>query len=82
MKTFFLQPSSLTVREIADLTGAVPRDGARLDVVVTGVAALDRARPSDLVFMDNTKYLDRLAATRAGVCLANGPFRGAGAAGR
>ena len=49
MRTFFLQPSSLTVRQIVDLTGAVPRDGARLDLVVTGIAALDRARSSDLV---------------------------------
>jgi UDP-3-O-[3-hydroxymyristoyl] glucosamine N-acyltransferase len=74
MRTFFLQPSSLTVRQIADLTGAVPRDGARLDLVVTGIAALDRARPSDLVYMDNTKYRDRLATTRAGVCLTTDRF--------
>jgi UDP-3-O-[3-hydroxymyristoyl] glucosamine N-acyltransferase len=74
MSTFFPQPSGLTVREIADLTGAVPREGARLDIVVTGVAALDRARPSDLVFMDNAKYLAPLAATRAGVCFANDHF--------
>ena len=42
--------------------------------VVTGIAALDRARPSDLVFLDNAKYLDRLAATRAGVCLTTERF--------
>jgi UDP-3-O-[3-hydroxymyristoyl] glucosamine N-acyltransferase len=74
MRTFFLQPSSLTVREIADLTGAIPRDGARLDLVVTGIAALDRARPSDLVYMDNPKYRDPLATTRAGVCLTTDRF--------
>jgi UDP-3-O-[3-hydroxymyristoyl] glucosamine N-acyltransferase len=74
MNTFFPQPSGLTVREIADLTGAVPRDGARLDLVVTNVAALDRARPSDLAFMDNVKYLDPLAATRAGVCFTTERF--------
>ena len=51
MNTFFPQPVGLTVREIADLTGAIPRAGARLDAVVTGVATLERARPSDLVFM-------------------------------
>ena len=74
MKTFFLQPSSLTVREIANLTGAVPRDGARLDLVVTGIAALDRARSSDLMYLDNTKYGDRLATTRGGVCLTTDRF--------
>jgi UDP-3-O-[3-hydroxymyristoyl] glucosamine N-acyltransferase len=74
MNTFFPQPVGLTVREIADLTGAIPRAGARLDAVVTGVATLERARPSDLVFMDNNKYLDPLAATRAGVCLMSDHF--------
>jgi UDP-3-O-[3-hydroxymyristoyl] glucosamine N-acyltransferase len=74
MSTFFPPSSGLTVRQIADLTGAAPRDGARLDTVVTSVAALDRARPSDLVFMDHVKYLGALTATRAGVCLANDRF--------
>jgi UDP-3-O-[3-hydroxymyristoyl] glucosamine N-acyltransferase len=74
MSTFFPPATGLTVREIAGLTGAVPREGARLNVVVTSVAALDRARPSDLVFMDNAKYLGAMAATRAGVCLANEHF--------
>src|SRR4051812_38337556 len=74
MSTFFPPSSALTVRQIADLTGAVPRDGARLDLVVASVAALDRARPSDLTFMESVKYLGALAATRAGVCLANDRF--------
>jgi UDP-3-O-[3-hydroxymyristoyl] glucosamine N-acyltransferase len=74
MHTFFPPQSGLTVREIADLTGAVPRDGARLDFVVTGIAALDQARPSDLVYMDNSRYLAPLAATRAGVCLTTEQF--------
>jgi UDP-3-O-[3-hydroxymyristoyl] glucosamine N-acyltransferase len=71
---FFRQPSGLTVGEIAALTGAVPREGARLDLVVSGIAALDRARPADIVFIDNLKYADALAATRAGVCLASDKF--------
>jgi UDP-3-O-[3-hydroxymyristoyl] glucosamine N-acyltransferase len=69
MTRFFPQPSGLTVAEIAALTGAVPRQGARLDCVVSGIAALEGARPSDLVFVDSPKYSDRLAATRGGVCL-------------
>ena len=74
MAQFFPQPSGMTVREIAALTGAVPRDGARLDHVVTGIAALERARSGDLTFLDNAKFLDRLAATRAGVCLTSENF--------
>jgi UDP-3-O-[3-hydroxymyristoyl] glucosamine N-acyltransferase len=74
MRTFFPPTSGLTVREIVELTGAIPRTGARLDVVVTGIAALDRAGAADLVYADNVKYLDRLAATRAGVCLTTDRF--------
>jgi UDP-3-O-[3-hydroxymyristoyl] glucosamine N-acyltransferase len=74
MNRFFPQPTALTVREIAELTGAVPRTGARLDLTVTGIAALDRARPSELVYIENAKYRDRLAATRAGVCFATDRF--------
>src|SRR4051812_47252813 len=74
MNIFFPQPTGLTVREIADMTGAIPSEGARLDLVVTNVATLDRARPSDLVFMDNAKYLGAMVATRAGVCFANEHF--------
>jgi UDP-3-O-[3-hydroxymyristoyl] glucosamine N-acyltransferase len=73
-QTFLPQPTGLTVREIAALTGAVPREGAKLNCLISGVAALDRARPSDLVFLDSAKYLDRLAGTRAGVCITTERF--------
>jgi UDP-3-O-[3-hydroxymyristoyl] glucosamine N-acyltransferase len=69
MTQFFQQPSGLSVREVAALTGAAPRGGAPLDGVILGIAGIERARRSDLVFVDNAKYLDRLAATRAGFCL-------------
>jgi UDP-3-O-[3-hydroxymyristoyl] glucosamine N-acyltransferase len=66
---FFTEPSSLTAGEIAGLTGAAPRPGARLDAVVKGIAALDRARPTDIVFLDSDRHAGRLATTRAAVCL-------------
>jgi UDP-3-O-[3-hydroxymyristoyl] glucosamine N-acyltransferase len=59
----------MSVGEIAALTGAVPRQGARLDAIVSGVDSLERARPSDLVFVDSPKYVEQLVATRGGVCL-------------
>lgn len=74
MTQFFPRPQAMTVREIAALTGAQPRQGADLDHAVTDIAALERARPTDLVFMDSAKYADRLAATRAGVCLTTERF--------
>ena len=66
---FHKPPSGLTVAEIAALTGAVPREGAGLDRVISGIAPLNRARPSDIVFVDSAKYLAQLASTRAGACL-------------
>ena len=68
-RRFFTQPSGISVRDIAALTGAEPVDGARLDLVVTDVAQLDRAGPTDLTFLDGAKYKPALQRTRAGVCL-------------
>jgi UDP-3-O-[3-hydroxymyristoyl] glucosamine N-acyltransferase len=67
---FFFHPSSgLTVGEIADLTGAEPVAGARLDLRITNVAPIDLAGPADLAFADKPKFALQLAATRAGACL-------------
>jgi UDP-3-O-[3-hydroxymyristoyl] glucosamine N-acyltransferase len=66
---FFKSAKSLTVAEIAALTGAQATDGAPLDRVITHIAPLDSARSTDLAFFDNARYLDDLAATHAGVCL-------------
>jgi UDP-3-O-[3-hydroxymyristoyl] glucosamine N-acyltransferase len=74
MSQFFPRPAALSVREIAALTGAVPRDDAALDRTVSGIAALDRARASDIVFLDSAKHSSALAATRAGVCLTSERF--------
>ena len=74
MNPFFPQPAGLTVREIGELTGAVVRSGGRLDNVISGIAALEQARPFDLTFIDSVNYVDQLAATRAGVCLTTERF--------
>lgn len=66
---FFTPPGGLTVREIVALTGAKAREGAQLDHRIVNVASLDRAGPRDLAFLDNAKYIDELASTRAGACL-------------
>jgi UDP-3-O-[3-hydroxymyristoyl] glucosamine N-acyltransferase len=68
-RQFFKAPEGLTLGEIAALTGAQPREDARLDQVITNVAPLDLAGADDLSFFDNTKYNDELAATRAAACL-------------
>jgi UDP-3-O-[3-hydroxymyristoyl] glucosamine N-acyltransferase len=66
---FFDRSSSLTVGEIATLTGAEPAPGARLDHRITSVASLDLAGPHDVTFFDSLKFSDDLSATGAGVCL-------------
>jgi UDP-3-O-[3-hydroxymyristoyl] glucosamine N-acyltransferase len=60
---------SITVAEIAALTGAEILTPARADITLRGIAALDRAGPEDLTFLDNPKYVKQLATTRAGACL-------------
>ena len=55
-----------------DLAAAADiHDGAQIFGVAakTGIAPLDRARSTDITFLDNPKYLDGLATTRADVCV-------------
>lgn len=66
---FFDRPSGLTVAKIISLTGAEPRDSARLSHLITDVAPIDLAGPADLTFIESGKYADALATTRAGACL-------------
>jgi UDP-3-O-[3-hydroxymyristoyl] glucosamine N-acyltransferase len=71
---FFPRPKGLTVQEIVALTGAVARPGVPADRRVTGIAPLDRAGPTDLVFLQNKKYAGQVAHTRAGICLTTEAF--------
>jgi UDP-3-O-[3-hydroxymyristoyl] glucosamine N-acyltransferase len=66
---FFKGAKPLTLADIAAITGAQPAGDAPLGRTITNIASLDCARASDLTFCDNPKYLNELAATRAGACL-------------
>ena len=66
---FFERPSGLTVAEIITLTGAETGELALLSHRITGVAPVDLAGPSDLTFIESSKFVDALATTRAGACL-------------
>src|SRR3954466_6056297 len=72
--TFFEQPPSSTLADIAALTkvrlAAASRDGQQ----VRGLASLDEAGPTHLTFFDNLKYADQLASTKAGACLISERF--------
>ena len=69
MPEFFPSRRELTVGEIAALTGAAPRGGIPLNRRIANIAPLDTATERDISFLDNAKYRDALARTRAGVCL-------------
>jgi len=66
---YFKSAKSLTVAEIAALTGAEPGPQAPPDRMICGVAPLDTATPGDLAFLDNPRYADQISSTRAGACL-------------
>ena len=68
-RRFFDRPSGLTVAEIISLTGAECSDTARLSRLITDIAPLDLAGPTDLTFIEGNKFADALVTTRAGACL-------------
>ena len=68
---FFKTSPSVTLAELAALTGAALFDPSRASQTIRGAAALDRAGPSQLVFCEHRKYLPLLQATQAGACLVN-----------
>ena len=70
MPDFFSPRRELTIADIVSLTGAKPRPDTPLDRGISDIAPLDRARATDITFLDNAKYLAALATTGAGVCLA------------
>src|SRR3981081_1973970 len=72
--TFFKQPPSSTLADLAALTKAHLADGSRGGQKVRGLASLDEAGPMHLTFFDNLKYADQLASTKAGACLVSERF--------
>jgi UDP-3-O-[3-hydroxymyristoyl] glucosamine N-acyltransferase len=62
--TFFKQPPSSTLAEIAALTKARLVDPSRGGQQIRGLASLDEAGPMHLTFFDNLKYADQLARPR------------------
>jgi UDP-3-O-[3-hydroxymyristoyl] glucosamine N-acyltransferase len=77
MPDFFPTNRELTIGEIVTLTGAKPLTGVPLDRPIDNIAPIDTARPSDITFLDNAKYLGALNITRAGACLVAPRFQAA-----
>jgi UDP-3-O-[3-hydroxymyristoyl] glucosamine N-acyltransferase len=72
--SFFKPPPRLTIGEIAELTQATLRPEVPRDRLIADIAPLDRARPSDLTFLESGKHLTALAASRGGACLMTAQF--------
>lgn len=68
---FFKASPTVTLAELAALTGATLGDPAQSSRVMKGAGSLDRAGPSQFTFCEHRKYLPALEATHAGACLVN-----------
>jgi UDP-3-O-[3-hydroxymyristoyl] glucosamine N-acyltransferase len=65
---FFGEPPTLTLADIAEMTGAVLADPKRALVPIKGLAVLDEAGPSHLTFLENGRYAPQLANCHAAAC--------------
>src|SRR3981081_2613712 len=72
--TFFKQSPPQTLADLAALAKAHLVDPSRAGQEVKGLASLNEAGPMHLAFFDNLKYVDELAATKAGACLVSPRF--------
>src|SRR5438552_391714 len=66
---FFSSGRGLTVREIAQLTGAELRAGADPERRISGIAALDRATIHHLTFLERARFVEKAEASAAGACV-------------
>jgi len=66
---FFRCAGPLTLSEAAEASGCALADAREGPREVTSVAALGDAGPSDVSFLESTRYLDALVESRAGACI-------------
>ena len=71
---FFDRPKSMTVGEIASLTGAEPLEGVDLTRTITNIAPITLAGPSDLTFVETAKFADAMQACQAGALITTERF--------
>ncbi|MGE0701135.1 MAG: UDP-3-O-(3-hydroxymyristoyl)glucosamine N-acyltransferase, partial [Hyphomicrobiaceae bacterium] len=66
---FFDRRGPFRLAEVARCIGAEPPSGGDVERLVSDVRPLELAGPGDLTFIDNRKYIDSRAGTRAADCL-------------
>jgi UDP-3-O-[3-hydroxymyristoyl] glucosamine N-acyltransferase len=65
---FFTAAGPLTLEYLASVAEAELPEGVDSSLLIRDVAPLDRAGPSDLSFLDNKKYVDAFAMSKASAC--------------
>jgi UDP-3-O-[3-hydroxymyristoyl] glucosamine N-acyltransferase len=71
---FFECTTSLSIAEIASLTGAEPCEGVELSRRISNIAPIDQAGATDLAFFENAKFTEALTSTQAGAVLTTDRF--------
>jgi UDP-3-O-[3-hydroxymyristoyl] glucosamine N-acyltransferase len=66
---FFRSAGPFPLGRLAEIAGATLAPGADPGRPVVSVAPLDTAGPDDISFLDNRKYVDAFAASKAGACV-------------
>ena len=66
---FFVRRGPFRLRELAEITGAELSAGADPDIEIGDVAPLDAADRHQISFLDNRRYIEAFAKSRAGACL-------------
>lgn len=72
---FHHRSGAFALGELAEIAGAKLGQGADPAKVIEDVAPLDQAGPSALSFLDNVRYKDQFAVTRAGACIVTPEMR-------
>lgn len=71
---FFSTDGPFTLKEIAGFAGAEIAGGDDPSRSYRGIAPLSSAGPDDVSFLDNKKYTDAFAVSRAGACIVEPAF--------
>lgn len=71
---FFVRQGPFTVGELARLCGVDLDAGVVADRPIHDIGALDVAGPDDVSFLDNPRYSEALATSRAGACVLHPRF--------
>ena len=66
---FFSAAGPYTLGQLADIAGASLPAGSDAGRLIRDVASLEQAAPEHISFLDNRRYLDVFAASRAGACV-------------